>query len=513
MTRDLERFLFSHGDGLHDAAQFDRARLTADVTADRELLRSFADEVGAITPVEDPNLEALIERLGQIASDAAIQGLGEADTRNKRKVVIFSYFADTVDWVADHLRSASLYDSRLADYRSRMVVLAGGSGSRATEDALFGFTPDSSQAPLDRNEDRYDLLICTDILAEGVNLQQARHVINYDLPWNPMRLVQRHGRIDRLASAHPEVFVHCVFPDRRLDDLLGLEDRIRAKLKQAANSVGVGEVLPGQLRSEGFITDTREEIRRIQSGDAAIFERGGTRRGALSGEEFRQELRKALQDSQLAADIEALPWGSGSGMSLIPPGVDPEFIDFVFCARVGDWKRPQFRYLRIPTGGPAQSINTATLFCLDVARPPLKEDTQRDLAESITDAVFEAWQQAQFDIVEKWNLAADPANLQQPVAKPLRNAAEVLRSNPPPNLSQGEIDRIVDSIQAPYPPRTVTRFRQTLSAADDSRVAARNVVDLVSELGLQPYRPPDPLPEITLDDVNLVCWLAVTQAD
>ena len=50
-----------------------------------------------------------------------------------------------------------------------------------------------------------DILISTDVLAEGVNLQQARHIINYDMPWNPMRLVQRHGRIDRIGSEHNKV--------------------------------------------------------------------------------------------------------------------------------------------------------------------------------------------------------------------------------------------------------------------------------------------------------------------
>ena len=74
----------------------------------------------------------------------------------------------------------------------------------------------------------------TDVLSEGVNLQQARHIINYDLPWNPMRLVQRHGRIDRIGSKHGEVFLRCFFPDSRLDELLGLEERLHRKITQAA---------------------------------------------------------------------------------------------------------------------------------------------------------------------------------------------------------------------------------------------------------------------------------------
>jgi superfamily II DNA/RNA helicase len=95
------------------------------------------------------------------------------------------------------------------------------------------------------------------VLSEGVNLQQARHIINYDLPWNPMRLVQRHGRIDRIGSDHAEVFIRCYFPDQHLEALLGLEERLQRKLKQAAAAVGVGQVLPGFTGREVTFTEAR----------------------------------------------------------------------------------------------------------------------------------------------------------------------------------------------------------------------------------------------------------------
>ena len=66
----------------------------------------------------------------------------------------------------------------------------------------------------------------TDVLAEGVNLQQACQMINYDLPWNPMRIVQRHGRIDRIGSKHDYVHLGLFFPAERLDELLELEERL-----------------------------------------------------------------------------------------------------------------------------------------------------------------------------------------------------------------------------------------------------------------------------------------------
>jgi hypothetical protein len=105
--------------------------------------------------------------------------------------------------------------------------------------AVWGFAPVSSEAPPGRDADRFDILVTTDVLAEGVNLQQARHIINYDLPWNPMRLVQRHGRIDRIGSRHSRVYIRTYFPDQALDALLGLEDRLRRR-RAAASRITFG---------------------------------------------------------------------------------------------------------------------------------------------------------------------------------------------------------------------------------------------------------------------------------
>ena len=119
---------------------------------------------------------------------------------------------------------------------------------------IIGFAP--MTAGTGAEEDRYDLIITTDVLAEGVNLQQARNIVNYDLPWNPMRLVQRSGRIDRIGSPHSEIFIRCFFPDADLDKILLLEERLKRKLKQAAAAVGHAEVLPGMDPVERVITDT-----------------------------------------------------------------------------------------------------------------------------------------------------------------------------------------------------------------------------------------------------------------
>ncbi|WP_369359657.1 C-terminal helicase domain-containing protein [Streptomyces sp. cg2] len=117
-----------------------------------------------------------------------------------------------------------------------------------TNRVLAGFCPETAaDLPLRigdvRTKDRYDLLLTTDMLSEGVNLQQARAVVNYDLPWNPMRITQRLGRVDRIGSPHDMVHCYTFLPDEVLDVWLGLIDRLRAKTATAARLVGVSTAL------------------------------------------------------------------------------------------------------------------------------------------------------------------------------------------------------------------------------------------------------------------------------
>ncbi len=499
---EVDEYLGGHFEELDAAADYDEL-LRAHVEHDRDLLRSFAAEADTVTRAEDPTLQALVEELAKITEQAETEGVGDSDVRDKRKVLIFSYFADTVEWIEEHLHDAVIRDPRLTVYRDRIASLTGSEGDK--RDVLWGFAPATTDAP--EPDDRYDIVVTTDVLAEGVNLQQARHIINYDLPWNPMRLVQRHGRIDRIGSHHTEVYVRCVFPDRRLDDLLGLEQRLHRKIKQAAAAVGVGEILPGSATADVTFAETREEIERLRAEDPTIFEFGGIGRSALSGEEYRQELRKALDNSELARSIQDLPWGSGSGMAVYTvAGASP---GYVFCVRVGDHPTPQFRYVNVgPDGTPV--IVDDTLACLDRARPPEEWDTARDLDDDIYRAAFDAWELASGHIVERWNLLGDPANLAPVVPAVMRRAAQTVRDHAV-GIDIEEMDRAVEALEAPYAERILRLFRSamTIEAPAERAIA---ILGLVDELGLDPPPPPALLPEINPTDVHLVCWLALVPA-
>ncbi len=477
---------------------YDVPQLRADVSKDRDLLRDFAQQARRVTQSNDPKLTELVGALVAILNQAGREGLDEKDTCNRRKVIIFSFFADTVDWIMDHLTDALASDKRLATYRGRLVAVTGEESYQGVsrERAVFGFAPESAEAPPGQDNDLYDILVTTDVLAEGMNLQQCRNVINYDLPWNPMRLVQRHGRVDRIGSPHRDVYIRCFFPDERLEALLALEARIRRKLAQAAASVGVEhEVIPGAATSEVVFAETREQIERLRREDPTIFVNAGEDPSAHSGEEYRQELRKGLE--RYGDRIRSLPWGAGSGFR---GGAEKGHF---FCARVGD--RLFLRF--VPWVG--QEIIKDTLGCLRLIS--CREDTPRDLPTELGDSAYSAWMRARKDVFDEWMFATDPANLQPRVRPALRAAANHLRNCPPPGMTQEEVDRLIESVEAPWGIRYEKQIREAMESGTGT-AASGAIAETVRRLGLEPFKAPEPLPPIEERDVHLICWMAVDHA-
>ncbi len=467
--------------------------LRHDVMQDRDILRRLSARAMQVQRAQDPKLSQLVEQLADIAAEAEREGVHAADITDKRKVVIFSYFSDTVGWIERFLLDAVQNDPRLACYRSRLVSVSSSEPQHGVSrrNAVFGFVPRSSQA---RNPvDRFDILITTDVLAEGENLQQCRHIINYDLPWNPMRLVQRNGRINRIGSPHDEVFIRCFFPDRELDELLTLEQRIRAKLAQAAASIGVeSEVIPAGAVSNQVFTETREQIEALRREDAGLLLNNGEQLNAYSGEEYRQELRQGLMDQ--GAGIIGLAWAAGSGFSGLQRG-------HFFCAQVGDQTFLRF----VPADGGA--ILADQLGCLQ--RITCTETTERHVPDDLRASVYDAWEQARSHIHDEWSFATDPANMQPRVTSLLRRVAQHLRTHAP-DLTQEELNDVLNAVEAPLSRRNETSIRGVFAQDHSDPVAiSGQLVAKVRELGLQPFQAPDPLPPIERDEIQLIAWMAI----
>lgn len=191
----------------------DRTRLAEDVAHDCALLRRLL----AIQPGGPPaKLQALNDLLGTLGS---------------AKAVVFTEFSETAEALF-----GTIPQSGTALLHGSGARLASGPAGRNI--VLEHFAPLACSVAPPPAHQRIHTLIATDVLAEGIDLQDANHCISYDLPWNPVRLMQRAGRIDRLGSPHSDVFVWYFEPRCEIERWIGLMRRLGIKLRTISSSVG-----------------------------------------------------------------------------------------------------------------------------------------------------------------------------------------------------------------------------------------------------------------------------------
>ena len=500
---------------VNDTADYHVDVLVSDVKDDLALLRKLhLLAEAAIQEPHDLKTERLIERLRDIAEQATVPSLDGVSGTDRRKTVVFSSFADTIDDLRQRVASAieqANSDDPLSQYAGRVAPAVFGSKIGTDQQArvriLAGFAPETILGASCNS--RYDLLFTTDLLSEGVNLQQAGRIINYDLPWNPMRIVQRHGRVDRIGSKHARVFLDCFFPATNLDRLLRLEERLQRKIAQADAAIGTGPVLPGVEVGEGQVfTDTEGQIRQIHDENTAILESGG-HHAALSGEEYRQRLRYAIGVTFNTHIIQSLPYGSGSGFI----NTRATRSGYVFCIRIKNQPKPLFRFVPADSNWEAQHNHKGQPIVIDdtltalIAADPDREETPRHLPKEAYAGAFNAWQVAHQHIYAEYQRLADPAALLPDVPKALRDAIDLILEHEG-ILSGSELEDLVSRLTSSPPSRTQRQIRTILNIEQPAGDTIQQIHDLAKEQ-LRPATPPPDIPNITPDDIKLVTWMAV----
>ena len=518
----LEDFDATRSD-VRPAKEFDITNLLEDASSDLRLLNELIVLTEEVQRLDDPKFEKLVEELEQIVVNSEKvdkNGLSEGD---RRKVIIFSSFADTVIDIHEKLTEyiSSNPGSNLARYQGRIAEpilgayksthesgASGGIDQGGRAKVLAGFAPKTAGELRDGrpiHHDEFDILITTDVLSEGVNLQQAGQIINYDLPWNPMRIVQRHGRIDRIGSEHPYVYLGLYFPNELLDEMLHLEETLTRKLAQAHAAVGEHiEVLSNSAkRNEVILAD-----KSMEKMDELLESRGGSR--ALSGEEFRRRLDLHLKNSSAAKKSKSLPYGSGSGFRNKQLTKNA----YVFCVKVAGHAKPWFRYVEATAdwqvarqeGQP--EISAESLVSL-IAADPGSQGTPRELTDQAYAAVFDAWQVAQDDVFEKWTELTDPAKLAPNPPKSFRDAYALVHDHGA-FLGTERQRQILARLNA-VPTSTVSReVRATIDSGENNKTRIEEIVKLIELAGIQAPPPVEPLPRVEKHQVKLVCWMAVT---
>ena len=199
-------------------ADFDVDRWKRDLDDDHAVLNELLTRVSDIGPPDDDKLETL----KSFVKRAAIR---------KEKLLIFSEAETTVDY---------LYRELNPEEKDRAIARLSGNHRDAAASIIRRFSP---RANLGENEDLQGndvrVLIATDIVSEGQNLQDCARVLNYDLHWNPVRLIQRFGRVDRIGSPHEEIHLHNMLPDMELDETLGLTSRLGDRIQGMHDLIGL----------------------------------------------------------------------------------------------------------------------------------------------------------------------------------------------------------------------------------------------------------------------------------
>lgn len=275
-----------------DLNQFDLRRLRHDVEQDIALLKRLYQQTEPL-----------------VASDGKLERLKEllAGNLKGRKVLIFSSFKDTSRYLHRQLTSELCSAWRASASNPHIRRIDSGNHPDERGHILGLFAPVASGRDVEGQA--IDILISTDVLSEGQNLQDCGVLINYDLTWNPIRLVQRNGRIDRIGSPHSEIGIYNMFPEEELEGLLHLIERLTSRIS-TIDELGL---LDASVLGEVVHPRTFNTLRRIRDEDGAVLDEEEAR-AELAGPELLLKHLKEMLHRDSGDAIADLPNGIHSGL-------------------------------------------------------------------------------------------------------------------------------------------------------------------------------------------------------
>ena len=224
---DDEEFLVNRARHPYHLRELDCPRWKADLMKDREALRKAWDSVKAITPDRDGKLQAIKTHIRDKAENPST----DKDGKINRKLLVFTTFKDTAEYLYENLSDLA------AELNLNMAMVSGDATRTQSRPNNFNailtnFAP-RARGRADNGDNEIDLLIATDCISEGQNLQDCDTVLNYDIHWNPVRIIQRFGRIDRIGSRNKSVRMINYWPTEDMEVYLRLQSRVEARMALA----------------------------------------------------------------------------------------------------------------------------------------------------------------------------------------------------------------------------------------------------------------------------------------
>lgn len=228
-----------------------------DLSADLAIIEGLLASMHKITPGDDAKLQHL--------RNLILEKIEHPINGNNRKALVFTAFADTANYLYDNLagffRSKGLHTGMVTGRNAPKSTLR---KSYDFQSLLTLFSPVAKEKALTLpgEPDEIDLLIGTDCISEGQNLQDCDYLINYDIHWNPVRIIQRFGRIDRIGSSNRVIQLVNYWPDISLDEYINLKERVENRMMIAdVTATGDDNLITAQSSDLGY---RREQLRRLQ---------------------------------------------------------------------------------------------------------------------------------------------------------------------------------------------------------------------------------------------------------
>ncbi|MDQ3525842.1 MAG: SNF2-related protein [Chloroflexota bacterium] len=359
-----------------ELADMDLPRWQHDLGQDLAVIGDLLSEMEKISPADDTKLQRLKAQIDDKLATPINQG--------NKKVLIFTAFADTADYLYQHLAPALWQQHQL-----HAAIVTGTSSPRTTlrkgmdfQTVLTVFSPKSKQKDLILPDEpgQIDVLIGTDCISEGQNLQDCDCVINYDIHWNPVRIIQRFGRIDRIGSTNASIQLVNFWPDITLDEYINLKERVENRMV-IADVVATAD--DNVLRHESNdVAYRKEQLRRLQD---EVIELEDLKTGVaitdLGLNDFRMDLLNYLKSYD---DLGSLPTGMHAVVPADPArGLHPGTIFALRNRHHGINIQQQNRlhpYYLVYVGDDGQIVanHTQVKVLLDLARAACKDHGQPD---------------------------------------------------------------------------------------------------------------------------------------
>ncbi|WAT25339.1 helicase-related protein [Aerococcus urinaeequi] len=278
----------------------DLHRWKMDLEEDLVKLKQIQRGASSVSPNRDEKLNDLLRLIDNKIQNPINEG--------NKKVLIFTAFADTANYLYDHVAD---YVKNKHGLNSALITGGGTNktnmpGIKVTnmEDILVNFSPISKH----RNKidaaasEEIDILIATDTISEGQNLQDADYLVNYDIHWNPVRVVQRFGRIDRIGSKNTQIQLVNFWPNMELDEYINLENRVRGRMVLSnVSSTGEDDVIneDADKKDMNDMNYRRKQMQQLQEQVVDLEDVDGAISVTdLTYNEFKSDLSEALKISE-----------------------------------------------------------------------------------------------------------------------------------------------------------------------------------------------------------------------